>query len=410
MKKKLILILTIAALLFGLGACSKNNSGDDSEEIEIPEEVEGTGELIIKANKKMPTEIVYDPTGEKEVDLKAYFIVRYRRLKKEITDDMLDDGGFDITRVGTYTVTVSGFDPDQNVTKSDFVRLKVIEEDTTPPTIYPNPKNGFEFTAGHDIDKFYEERGFVFVDNVDGTVEFTSNEPFKGLDKVDPNKLGDYDVSVSVSDSAGNTTEIDFVLSVVDNEAPIIYAISNMSTKKGVPIDINSHIKCVDNYYPEEEIEFYYKVRTQEYDKVYSELLDIEGEISRLRNSGLSTEKQDQESKRLNEIKDEIQQKVDEIVEADRKYVDEVDFNQLGEHNIEVFAKDPSGNESSKTSPRTFKLIVTNSPSFGAIIGITNAIALGVLIIGIGVALAIVLPRMKSNTEQETNSKEENEE
>ena len=105
---------------------------------------------------------------------------------------------FDITTIGTYTLTYTATDSSGLQTEATQNRVVTIEAapDTEAPTITLNGANPYTILQGQP----YSEPGYSAIDNVDGdlTASVSVNNG------VDVNTPGNYEVKYNVSDAAGN--------------------------------------------------------------------------------------------------------------------------------------------------------------------------------------------------------------
>jgi PKD repeat protein len=67
---------------------------------------------VITVNNTKPVQFEQNSTDD--VDLKTYFTVTDNKDSITITDQMINNGGFDLTKVGQYTVTLTVKDSDGN--------------------------------------------------------------------------------------------------------------------------------------------------------------------------------------------------------------------------------------------------------------------------------------------------------
>lgn len=137
------------------------------------------GENHIKVEVNQP----YDDQGA---------IARYRFL--DYSQYIEVNSNVDITKTGTYEVVYSLKDYHKQVTR------KVEVVDTTPPNLQlqgPTSIRVFENTV-------YEEPGVKGIDNYDGDI----SDQIHIKSNVDMSKQGEYQITYSLSDRAGNISEI----------------------------------------------------------------------------------------------------------------------------------------------------------------------------------------------------------
>ncbi|HHT82224.1 MAG TPA: hypothetical protein GX003_02130 [Acholeplasmataceae bacterium] len=244
------------------------------------------GSVQIEVNKDLPVEVV---VNTEEPDFTKYFKITDNIYEIEVTDEIIRRGGFDITKVGTYTVSVIYqreyvFDRVRDIKREQIV-FKVIEADVTPPEIttyrivdelningqleWPyqyygelmDGRNG-EDVANASLETFMQR--FRAKDNVDGVIETTKavdntdqvvaiRDFFKGIENVRlDQKDTEFIIVFEVTDKAGNTSSLEIKLLVVDDVAPIYidygnkyYRINNNVKLVGM---LNT-IKLEDNYH-----------------------------------------------------------------------------------------------------------------------------------------------------------------
>ena len=122
----------------------------------------------------------------------------------------------DINTPGTYEVTVDVVDINGNQA-SQTLTVNVIAEDLTPPTIelVGEQSSTIDAVAG----SVWIDPGYFAFDNLDGDI--TDNVTVTG--DVNAEVPGTYEVTYSVTDNAGLTTEIVRTIIVVDSTAPTIF-------------------------------------------------------------------------------------------------------------------------------------------------------------------------------------------
>lgn len=244
------------------------------------------GSVQIEVNKDLPVEVV---VNTEEPDFTKYFKITDNIYEIEVTDEIIRRGGFDITKVGTYTVSVIYqreyvFDRVRDIKREQIV-FKVIEADVTPPEIttyrivdelningqleWPyqyygelmDGRNG-EDVANASLETFMQR--FRAKDNVDGVIETTKavdntdqvvaiRDFFKGIENVRlDQKNTEFIIVFEVTDKAGNKSSLEIKLLVVDDVAPIYidygnkyYRINNNVKLVGM---LNT-IKLEDNYH-----------------------------------------------------------------------------------------------------------------------------------------------------------------
>lgn len=420
MKKKITSIFLLIFLFFGASF------------VAIKAADSPLGETIVRKSRNaidLPTDIVlgseikeYEYEGTMIYDFREYFeildngdfVLRvYRVLGEEY--DVTDRGGyewnfndFDPNTSGTYTIEITYTSEFTEQTRSANVKLKVIEEDVTPPIITGMENDVFNITKNEE--QFLEElRAFMIkieiYDSVDGLID-VNIENFQGLNELQTSDLNSQvEVTLVASDNAGNETSRTITLTLVDRKAPYILNLRTVVIKRGAKNpDIISHIVVIDNYDDEviPQYEYYGSV-------VYPNLWEITTDTKHLRGKPLKemTEPMSEEDI-LNYAKDNFNEGYDIgnyikfnkpgiertyyaiIKEKEAKAIykdkqDEIDFNRVGVQYVYISAVDQAGN----VSGMHFRVVIENSLSLLQIALIINGIVLGVASIGIGIYFVI---------------------
>lgn len=223
--------------------------------------VNTTGSVLIEVNEDLPTEFIVNST---EPNFYDYFKVSDNI--REINDYQIRRGGFDITKVGIYTISVTYsrpyvFDTNRDLKRVNLV-VEVIEADVTAPEIITfriddnyNAQGQLPWTYMQSLDIFVTR--FRVKDNVDGFIEVTK-EMFKDLDKVDISQIDtEFIVTFEVTDKAGNIATKEIKLFVVDDIPPYITNFQNRYYSINSKVDIlkvSSEIGIEDNYDKNERV------------------------------------------------------------------------------------------------------------------------------------------------------------
>ena len=130
-------------------------------------------------------------------------------------------GSVDSNKLGKYIITY----------ELPFKKLlrEIVVVDKEKPNLELSGDKEIVLSIGSD----YLEFGFSANDNYDGEltdkVEITSN--------IDKDKIGEYKVNYLVKDSSNNKTEIERIVKVVDNIAPVI----NLKGSKNITVKVNGN-------------------------------------------------------------------------------------------------------------------------------------------------------------------------
>lgn len=117
-------------------------------------------------------------------------------------------GSVDTVKVGTYTIIWTATDVAGNVgtaTRTVIVKEPVIE-DTTPPQITLNGENSITVYMG----TAFVDPGASAIDEVDGSVNVTTSGT------VDTGKVGNYTITYTATDAAGNTATLTRTVNVIE--------------------------------------------------------------------------------------------------------------------------------------------------------------------------------------------------
>ena len=225
-----------------------------------------TGPISITSEANLPLDFIVNST---KPDLNKYFVIKEgnnivkiptegeeANPRIEVTSD------FDITKVGTYTITVKYSKeviekPEDTQTHS--VTLNVIEKDTTAPEVIKSYK--FHNKANVEIDGSEREvtpwdsqvdmamlmASFELYDRVDGRITITQ-DMFEGIEKVKTDQYGNvYSVSINFKDKAGNNVHFgDFNLYIVNTIGRVLVEVN-----EDLPVEfiINTEAPDFRNYF-----------------------------------------------------------------------------------------------------------------------------------------------------------------
>ena len=127
------------------------------------------------------------------------------------TVNVTSTGSVDTSIAGQYTITYSATDTAGNTaTATRTVKVIVPPADTTAPVITLNGSAQMSL----DVGDAFTDPGATATDDVDGTVNVTSTG------SVDTSTAGQYTISYSATDTAGNTATATRTVTVSDNTPP----------------------------------------------------------------------------------------------------------------------------------------------------------------------------------------------
>jgi len=133
----------------------------------------------------------------------------------DVSENLQIEDNVDTEEVGTYTVkyTVTDFADNEGILE---LTVEVIAEDTQGPEVDVTglPDIIGLFDPFNPADVRVNARDNVDCENVEVNIE--------GLDEINSEELGDYPVTITVTDQSGNETVVDRVVTVGDNTAPSI--------------------------------------------------------------------------------------------------------------------------------------------------------------------------------------------
>ncbi|MDQ1326285.1 MAG: hypothetical protein QG564_1410 [Campylobacterota bacterium] len=140
-------------------------------------------------------------------------------------------GSIDTNTEGTYTITYTATDAAGNVgtaTRTVIIKEPVIE-DTTPPQITLNGENSITVYMG----TAFVDPGASAIDEVDGSVNVTTSGT------VDTGKVGNYTITYTATDAAGNTATLTRTVNVIEcqNVNPITGGCEDEPTGPTEPTD-----------------------------------------------------------------------------------------------------------------------------------------------------------------------------
>jgi len=128
-------------------------------------------------------------------------------------------GSVDTSTEGTYTLTYRATDLDGNEAVKTRTVLVETLPDTTPPAITLNGDSSVTLTRGSS----YSEAGATATDDVDGSVAVTVSG------SVDTMSVGEYTLSYSATDSAGNTATLTRNVTVIHDTIPPVITLNGAS-------------------------------------------------------------------------------------------------------------------------------------------------------------------------------------
>ncbi|ERJ11895.1 immunoglobulin-like domain-containing protein [Haloplasma contractile] len=166
----------------------------------------------------------YDPGAPEPNWLEGIIVTDNYDGTIELTLENVDTTQVDMNTIGTFTVTYTVSDTSGNTT---IVAINVTIEDMTPPIITLNGETELYIHLGTS----YTEPGATAYDETDG--DLTLNIMIEGT--VDPNLVGTYTISYTVSDEALNLTTVTRTIHVEDN---VLHAVEDAGLKQAILDDM----------------------------------------------------------------------------------------------------------------------------------------------------------------------------
>ena len=150
----------------------------------------------------------------------------YHELGATVTDNVdtnltaVITGSIDTTKVGEYTLTYTATDSAGNVGTATRTVNVVLAPDTIKPVLTLNGEKTITLTQG----TAYHEAEAKAIDDRDGnlTVNISGS--------VDTTKVGEYTLTYTATDSAGNVGTATRVVKVVDHGAPVVKIITGITS------------------------------------------------------------------------------------------------------------------------------------------------------------------------------------
>ncbi|MGB2216464.1 MAG: immunoglobulin-like domain-containing protein, partial [Flavobacteriaceae bacterium] len=131
----------------------------------------------------------------------------YHKASSDVS--LVTTGSVDSNVVGNYTITYTATDQAGN---SSTATRQVNVIDTTAPVISINGNSTFALEAGGT----YSDSGATATDIVDGSVSVITTG------SVDSNAVGNYTITYTATDQAGNSSTATRQVNVIDTTAPVI--------------------------------------------------------------------------------------------------------------------------------------------------------------------------------------------
>ena len=141
----------------------------------------------------------------------------------DLTSAIVFTGDVDTTKAGTYTVKLSVKDKAGNEGTAE-VKVTVKEKDTNAPVIAVGVDTPYQVTQNREF-KVEDLKASAFDKEEQKSVEITytyKDSTGKAIDKIDTSKIGEYTVTLTAEDKAGNKATKDVTVNVVRGAIPVI--------------------------------------------------------------------------------------------------------------------------------------------------------------------------------------------
>lgn len=194
--------------------------------------------------------------GEEAPDFTKYFIINdVEDGPIAVTADMIDSSSLDLTKAGTYTITITVIDNDGEVS-TDSLEITVLESADTEGPVITIPQAALALIEasmpvkeGTDLTSVFNQvlENTTITDNIDGSI--TPTMDMVDLDGLVVNsvKVGEFNVSISCKDSSGNESNtVTIKVTVIDGTAPTLIGVANYTVYAGTTIDPTKRVVAYD--------------------------------------------------------------------------------------------------------------------------------------------------------------------
>ncbi|MGX0911478.1 putative Ig domain-containing protein, partial [Staphylococcus caprae] len=149
------------------------------------------------------------------------------------------------TKVGSYPITVTTTDAEDNATTTNFT-IKVV--DTTKPTVTAIKDQTKEVNTSIDsiTIEATDNSGQAVTNKVSGLPAGVSFDSATNTISGIPTKVGNYPITVTTTDAEGNETTTSFTIEVVDTTKPTVTSIKDQTKEVNTSID-SIKIEATDN-------------------------------------------------------------------------------------------------------------------------------------------------------------------
>lgn len=231
--KKILFITLIPILLFGLIKNVKAASREYGIEFESTSVYMPVGENIYEY---LPEAYIYDvETGDEVTREDIIYSYDYQGIKIENVNTNV---------AGNYYIYMSAYHAYLNA-PSAFSRIDIHIYDDEAPIILMNDHISISYKTDFNINNY---------------VNYTDNDGLPSdvllFGDYEEHTVGNYELTVVVTDRSGNSSEKDIYLNIYDNIKPVISCSDYIDVEFDREIDLTDYIKVIDEY--DGELEYTY--------------------------------------------------------------------------------------------------------------------------------------------------------
>lgn len=204
-------------------------SGNSKEEKVIVQVVDDVAPII-----SGPTEIKID-VGTEDVNFLNWFKLTDNYTSTEKLKHTIIDDEFRIDTIGQYDLEIIVMDSSRNEAKHQFT---VHVRDNESPIITMLEPIKIEYGETPNFNQYFELSDNY--DNIDDLlIEYI-------METAQLTQLGKHEMTIRVTDRAGNTVEKDVTFEVLDRTPPVFEGITNKTIRRGQSIDLLAGISAYD--------------------------------------------------------------------------------------------------------------------------------------------------------------------
>ena len=184
----------------------------------------------------LPEAYVYDVYTEEEVTRdNLIYAYDYQGIKIE---------NVKTNTAGDYYIYMTAYSEEYN-TPSAFSRINIHIYDNIEPVISMNDHISIPYTKDFNINEYLH-----YTDNAETSCSVVVLGSYRD------HKVGDYELTVVVTDRSNNASERDFYLNIYDDIAPVITCEDYIDVEFDREINLRDYIKVIDGYDGEIDYEY----------------------------------------------------------------------------------------------------------------------------------------------------------